>query len=344
MRKILINSGLLLLFAGKGMAQLKPQYTQYILNNYILNPAITGIENYTDVKLSYRNQWVGIDGSPVTTYLTIHGPKGKTDYRTTATSFEMSGENPRGKRYWEEYTAAEPHHGIGGQIVNHRAGYINRFSGFVSYAYHKPLGLKTTLSAGFQAGISSTSIDRTKINWAGTDPNDPAVGYDNGELKKIQPEIGAGLWLYGANYFVGVSALNIIPGKAKFVKNNRYGTYFVPYFFATAGYRFFLNDDFSVLPSAVLISLSPVPVQVHTNVKVQYRDKLWVGGSYRFSDQLGGVAAMVGINISNKMNIGYSYDIATNADIRTLVRSTHEIQIGFLLGNKYGDSCPRNVW
>ena len=32
-------------------AQQKPHYTQYILNQYILNPALTGIENYTDIKV-----------------------------------------------------------------------------------------------------------------------------------------------------------------------------------------------------------------------------------------------------------------------------------------------------
>jgi hypothetical protein len=45
--------------AVTGFAQQRPHYTQYILNNYILNPAISGIENYTDVKLSARDQWVG---------------------------------------------------------------------------------------------------------------------------------------------------------------------------------------------------------------------------------------------------------------------------------------------
>ena len=78
-------------------AQQKPHYTQYLMNQYILNPAITGIENYTDVKLSHRHQWVGINDAPVTTYFTIHGPLGKSDLRTTATSFEVPGENPRGK-------------------------------------------------------------------------------------------------------------------------------------------------------------------------------------------------------------------------------------------------------
>src|SRR5665647_660894 len=110
------------------LSQAKPFYTQYILNNYILNPGVTGIENYTDVKLSYRNQWAGINGAPVTTYFSIHGPIGKTDYRTTATSFEVPGENPRGKQYWENYTAPDAHHGVGFTAINDKAGYINRWS------------------------------------------------------------------------------------------------------------------------------------------------------------------------------------------------------------------------
>src|SRR3954471_12637357 len=92
----------------QAQAQQKPHYTQYILNQYILNPALTGIENYTDIKVSHRQQWAGIDGAPVTTYLTAHTPLGKKDYKTTPTSFSMPGENPRGQRYWEEYSAAEP--------------------------------------------------------------------------------------------------------------------------------------------------------------------------------------------------------------------------------------------
>jgi len=112
MKKLLIL-GSCVLIAFTARAQQKPHYTQYILNQYIVNPALTGIENYTDIKLSHRHQWTGIQDAPVTSYLTIHGPIGKKDYRTTATSFEVPGENPRGKQYWQDYTSAEPHHGVG---------------------------------------------------------------------------------------------------------------------------------------------------------------------------------------------------------------------------------------
>ena len=89
-----------LLGCGAVQAQQKPYYTQYILNNYILNPALSGIENYTDVKLSYRSQWAGINGAPTTMYLSVQGPIDKQDYRTTPTSFQIPGENPRGEAYW----------------------------------------------------------------------------------------------------------------------------------------------------------------------------------------------------------------------------------------------------
>src|SRR5882757_2848319 len=170
-----------------GLGQAKPFYTQYVLNNYILNPAVTGIENYTDVKLDLRKQWVNIDGAPVTSYFSIQGPIGKKDFRTSPTSFQVPGDNPRGPKYIDDYQASEPHHGIGLIAVNDKAGYINRWSVYGTYAYHKPLSAKMTLSAGLMAGISSVNIDRSKINFGDLDPNDPAIGYSNGELKKIRP-------------------------------------------------------------------------------------------------------------------------------------------------------------
>ena len=339
------NLIILLLFTAIGVkAQQKPYYTQYILNNYILNPAITGIENYTDLKLSYRNQWTGIDGSPVTAYLSVQGPIGKKDFRTNATSFEMPGENPRGKSFVDEYTAPAPHSGIGMIVINDKTGYINRLSAYATYAYHRAVSLKTTLAAGFLGGITNVSLDRSKIQWGTLDPNDPAIGYDNGDLKKLKPEVGAGLWLYSSDFFAGLSVLNIIPNKLAFSANNQYATYFEPQFLGTAGYRFFLSDDVSLLPSVMVQFIQPFPVQVHMNAKVQYLDKVWAGLSYRASDQLGGFAAMAGINVSNTFNISYAYDASTTSRLKNYTKNSHEIILGFLINNKYGDSCPRSVW
>jgi type IX secretion system PorP/SprF family membrane protein len=334
----------LVLFVNCAEAQQKPYYTQYILNNYILNPALSGIENYVDVKLSYRKQWADIPGSPQTSYFSIQGPLNKSDYKVTPTSFVPQGENARGNTYLEDNVAAAPHHGLGMIIMNDKTGYINRFSMYASYAYHMSMSVKTNLALGFMAGFTNVNLDRSKINWGDLNPRDQAVGYSNGELKKFVPELGAGLWLYSPDYFVGASVLNIVPGKAKFAKAGNYGTSYSPNIFLSGGYRFPLNDDLHVLPSVALQWINPLPLQIHANVKLQYEDKLWFGASYRYSDLLGGFAAMAGINIFNAFNVGYSYDFATTSRLSAYTGNTHEIIIGFLLGNKYGDSCPRNIW
>ncbi len=325
-------------------SQAKPFYTQYILNNYILNPGITGIENYTDVKLSYRNQWAGIAGSPVTTYFSIHGPLDKKDLRTNVTSYQIPGKNPGGPKAWDDYAVSPAHHGIGLQVINDKAGYISRWSVAASYAYHKPLSVRTSLAAGLNVGLNSVSIDRSKIEWGNLDPNDPAIGYNNGSISKVKPEIGVGLWLYSARYFMGVSVLNIIPGKAKFVRDSNYGETFTPNYFASAGYKFALTDDVTLLPSMMVQYWEPQLSSLHANIKMQYQDFLWMGASYRFADLVGGYSGMIGVNISNALNVSYAYEHATTSRLQTYTKGTHEIMIGFLLGNKFGDSCPQNIW
>lgn len=325
-------------------AQQRPHYTQYILNNYILNPALTGIENYADVKLSMRDQWVGLNGAPKTMYLSAHGPLGKKDYRTSATSFQVPGQNPRGRYYWENYTAAEPHHGIGLNIINDKTGSFNRFSANLSYAYHLGLNPTTNLSGGFSAGITNISLDRSKHDFSGTgDPFDPATGSSlSSQLNRIRPDLSFGLWLYSRNYFVGFSAQQIIPQKLAFVDDAAILTKgrLVPHLFLTAGYRFMIGEDVNAVPSLMVKYVqnsSNNDFQPELNLKMQYRDLMWIGGSYRYED---GYAAMAGINVSNAFNVGYAYDFTTTA-LNTVSKGTHEIMIGFIIGNKYSEQCPR---
>jgi type IX secretion system PorP/SprF family membrane protein len=322
----------------QAIGQQRPHYSQYILNNYILNPALSGIENYTDVKLSMRDQWVGLDGAPQTYYLSVHGPIGKNDYRTTSTSYRVPGENPRGKAYWETYTAAEPHHGAGLTIINDKTGLYNRFTANATYAYHLGLSARTNLSAGFAAGISRISYDRSKAKLV--DPSDPLVIQNATEINRIRPDLSFGLWLYSADYFIGVSGQQIIPQKVKFSDDANFaGSRLIPHIFATAGYRFLVNDDINAIPSVMVkyVSGTPTTPQFDINIKMQYRDLLWAGASYRLKD---GYAAMVGLNVGNTFNVGYSYDFTTTR-LNTVSRGTHELIIGFLLGNKYSEACPR---
>jgi len=311
------------------------------MNNYIINPAVAGIENYTDIKASHRMQWVGIQDAPVTTYLTIHGPLKKSAYeRESATSFRARGENPRGTAYWRDYQTVEPHGGVGFTMINDRTGPLNRFAAYGTYAYHLGISPHTNLSAGISAGFTNMSLDASKLNF-GTINVDPAVA-GSGTLNRIKPDISAGLWLYSNNYFVGLSAQQIVPQNISFSDNSVSLTQgkLIPHLFLSAGYRMQVSDDVSFLPSTLLRYVSPLPLGVDLNAKFQYQDIFWLGASYRYND---GFAAMMGFNLNNTINIGYSYDIQTSK-INTVSKGTHELLIGFMLGNKWGDWCPRNLW
>lgn len=327
---------------SSGYAQQRPHYTQYVLNNFVINPAVAGIENYTDVKLSHRHQWVGLDGAPVTTYLTIHAPLQKSDYdRETATTFHASGENPRGNAYWQDYTAADPHHGIGFTVLNDKTGPLSRFSASVAYAYHLGISPKTSLSAGISAGVQNMRLDAGKLDF-GPINTDPAVA-GSGLLNRLRPDISAGLWMYSADYFLGVSAQQIVPSRLTFAEDTVKAEQgkLIPHLFFSGGYRLALSDDFSLLPSTMVKYLGrSAPVSWDVNAKLQYQDLIWAGGSYRHKD---GFAAMLGLNVNSTFNIGYSYDLTTSR-LNTVSKGTHEILVGFLLGNRYGDWCPKNLW
>ena len=319
-------------------AQQRPHYTQYILNNYIINPALGGIENYTDIKISGRDQWVGLQGAPRTMYLSLHTPIGKKDFKTSVTSFRVPGENPRGPNYWTNYTASEPHHGVGFSLMNDKTGLYNRFSANISYAYHLGLSARTNIAAGFAAGFQKIGRDGAKSTFNNGDPTDPAQGTTSGVFK-IRPDLAAGIWVYSADYFIGLSAQQVIPQKVA-LTDDTLGFQLVPHLFATAGYRFLINEDVNAIPSVMVKYISPVDPQFDLNLKLQYQDLFWIGGSYRYKD---GYAGMLGLNVGNTFNVGYAYDF-THTPLNTVSKRSHEIIIGFLVGNRYGDTCPRNVW
>lgn len=326
-----------LLAVVSALAQQKPHYSQYMLNQYILNPALSGIESYADIKISHRHQWVGINDAPLTTYISAHMPLGMK--QTNSYSSYGASANPRGSEYWANYEAPAPHHGVGVQIINDRTGPISYLSAYLTYAYHLNLNSTTNLAAGFGVGIKRIGLDVTKLTF-GT-PFDPSVAGSD-VINRTKPDINAGLYLYSGNFFVGVSGHQLMPTTLDFsgdtVKTQ--SSSLVPHIFATAGYRILLGEDFNFTPSVMVKYLSNLPTQYDINAKIQYRDVAWAGAGFRLED---GYMAFAGLNISPSVSASYSYDFTTSR-LNTYSRGTHEILIGFILKNGLGDTCPRNVW
>lgn len=342
--KKFVVSCICFLLVGCVFAQQQPYYTQYIMNNFILNPALAGIENYWDLKASYRNQWVGLNGAPKTLYLTINAPLGKTsyDYETPTTVPDLQAKNEGAKQFQMEYTAPPAHSGLGFTILNDKTGPLNRIAAYGSYAYHIPVGRQTSLSFGFSLGVQEITVDASSVDFGQANPVDPAVA-GSGYLDKLEPDVNAGLWLSNKSYFVGLSAQQIIAVPINASNETTSGGVelmtgkLIPHTFLTAGYKILISDDVSLLPSIMLRYVQPLPVGFDVNAKIQYQDLFWLGFSYRYQ---GGFAAMLGVNISSTVNLGYSYDYTTT-QLNTVSSGTNEIVIGFLWRKNKNKTNPK---
>ena len=323
---------------GGAFAQQKPQYTQYILNNYIINPALSGIESYIDVKAATRQQWTGLQNAPKTSYLTAHMPIGKTNDWGSSTSFNMVGENPLGRSYKDDYQASAPHHGIGLVAVVDETGPLSSTTLNLTYAYHLGLAPRVNLSVGVGAGFSQISLNTTNLILE--NPNDNAIA-NSGTINRLKPDVNLGVWLYAVDFFLGASVQQLLPQTLSFSDNSSYNTgKTVPHLFITAGYRFWLSDDVTILPSVMVKAVNPAPLSYDFNTKISFRDKIWIGGAYRKDDSFSG---LVGFNIGSLFNLGYSYDFTTSA-LNTVSRGSHEVVLGLLLNNRYRVTCPQKLW
>jgi type IX secretion system PorP/SprF family membrane protein len=97
---------------------------------------------------------------------------------------------------------------------------------------------------------------------------------------------------------------------------------------ATAGYKFNLNQNLTLMPSVLMKFMSPAPVSIDGSLQLEYKEWLWTGLSYRHKDA---IIAMAGLNINNKFKFGYSYDFSLSR-FNNLSSGGHEIVLGLMLG------------
>ncbi|GGC58455.1 hypothetical protein GCM10011387_10150 [Pedobacter quisquiliarum] len=326
---------LLIMISGLAGAQQRPQYTQYIFNYYLLNPALSGMENYTDVKIGHRQQWQGINGAPTTTFVSTNMVLGDKYLWRNALSLPENGDPPMGRNYTQNYTASPAHHGIGIIAMNDKAGPLSFLDVTLTYAYHLKLQDALNLSLGTGVGIRRVSIDLNALSLE--DPNDPALS--NAGKAQLKPDLNVGMWLYGARFFAGASMQQVLKQNLSFSPDYNQGRE-VGHYFLTAGYKLFVDDEISATPSVMLKKVGNIPISYDANLKFVFRDRFWLGGSYRKGDSF---AALAGINFSNVFNITYAYDYATSR-LRSYTSGSHELVLGFQLNNMYKLRSTQKMW
>lgn len=312
MRKILLA----MFFVGSMFAlraQQDPAYNMYMFNGLFINPAYAGSHEVVSLMAIYRQQWVGLDGAPTTGNISFNMPFRREQYA------------------------------IGGIISNDRIGLFNTFSFTPSFAYRIKIG-KSKLCFGVQASFAYYYRDNAKSDLS--TPGLDAMTTLNTNL--FLPNVGFGIYWYGKNYYIGVSAPHLMPtalsGGTGIVTNNDVLAKVYNFYNLTAGYM--IGKETSVIrvkPSILVKWQQGLPnniPQFDFNVGLLIVQRMWLGASLRTSgnaytpagrtEPFGPEAfvAYIQVRITPQLQIAYSYDTELS-NLRNSNTGTHEIMVGY---------------
>ncbi len=288
MKKLTIIAVLLLALQTYG--QQDPQYTQYMYNMNIINPAYAGSRENLSFGLLYRNQWTAIDGGP-----------------ETGTFF---GHSPIGNNL-----------GLGLSVIADQIGPVKETNTYVDVSYTLKLGGAHRLAFGVKAGATFHDINLKSSNVSVIDQNDPFFGIG---INETTPNFGAGFFYYTDNYYLSLSVPNFLSSVHLDANGNKIGSE-TQHYFLTGGYVFNVSPNTELKPSFMLKSAFDAPSSFDINLNARFFKKFEIGASYRLDDSFSG---LVNFAVTPSIRLGYAYD-AISSDIKAYAPASHEVMLLF---------------
>lgn len=296
-------------------AQQDPMYTHYMNNTVGVNPAYAGSREALTATLLHRAQWVDFPGAPVTTSFTAHAPV-------------VKGVN------------------LGLTFTNDQIGYETGTNVGLIYAYRFNVSRSARLALGLNVGLTSLTRDFSNLNL--DQAGDPAFSNISSAL---QPNFGIGAYYSTDRFYAGLSIPRILEniavpdesGVNVLIHQHRH-------YFAIAGGMIPLNYDWDLKPTGLIKATGGSPIQVDLTCQAVYQNKVEFGLFYRTdlnvfdSFRTGdGVGALVGVNITDNLHIGYSYDysIANATGYSNLGSHEFMLRYDFDLANNFRIRSPR---
>ena len=300
-------------------AQQVPLYSQYMMNGFLMNPAIAGSEGYTAINLIAREQWLGLKNAPKTHAISAQTRLLKNSYISRMASVK--------KR--QKLGSRSGKVGLGGYVYNDKNGPINRTGMQLSYAYHLRMQ-QSQLSFGLSGMFYQFSIDQTKIRFEEQD-----MFFELAEKSIFIPDASTGIYYSDPKLFAGLSVSQLFQSAMRF-KEKGYAEYKMKrYYFLTAGYDLDVNHFLTIEPSFLLKANENLVWQADVNTKFIFNDEYWAGLSYRTGNSL---VFMGGVRV-DKYLFGYAFDY-TLSSIMKHSYGSHEFMAAILLG----DNTRRYRW
>ncbi len=305
-------------------------FSQYFQVGPVLNPAMTGVDNFLDIKLNYRNQWSGFSGAPSSNYFGINGYLQKeTQEAYRQYSLRTSDPQYLDKLPGKEISLGERiRHGIGGVVVYDIQGPYEQINGNINYAMHLPVGKKVKLSIGIAASIVNQRINLEKITLKDPDNDQFYQSLLANGGKNTYIDINPGMLFYGDHFYLSYSIQSalrfaISTDDLDYGKNET-GQIIM------AGLSINLSSTVRLLPSGLYNFNQRYDNVWEGGAKLLISEKIWAGMSYRSTSTM---IFMAGIYINNLFNLGYSYDYQVS-ELNNYSNGSHEITLGLMLFKK----------
>lgn len=284
-------------------------FSQFYATSVYLNPAFTGAGVCSRVSFNYRTQWIGVSEG----------------YSSYLASFD---------HYIKRHNL-----GLGmlaGRDIS-GSGDLTRTLIYPSVAYEARINRQLGIRFGLQSGVGMSTINFSKLVFGDQIARGGSVStLEDPTQSSVYLDLGAGVLLYSAKYWFGVSFQHLNrpnespPNSDESILPIKYS--------AHGGYKFFLNEEEEKSISLAFnyrgqqkfdqLDIGTYYTQGVLNFGLWYRGipglKSYQPG-YSNNDAL---ALIVGVK-TEKMNIGYSYDITISRLNQSVSYGSHEISLAY---------------
>jgi len=282
----------IILISQQVLGQQRAQFTQYITNELLINPAYAGAEEALSVSLLHRAQWSEIEGGPTTQAFTAH---------SLIKSHKV---------------------GLGLAVVNDKLGVHNILNVSTSFAYRIQIKRETFISLGLQFGVNQIKSDFNSLAGQIQTANDPKL--NAASISTTNFEFGSGIYLLTPRLNLGISMPNMLntnsmPDSAghSLLDNN---IYFL------GRYSMTVTNNVNIQPGFLVKYINGLPLSLDVNLSAVINKVLLVGVSYRIQESIN---PLVQAKITPQLKIGYAFDYPLMT-VESYGNSSHEFMLSYL--------------
>lgn len=315
---------ILLMITASARAQYVPNNAQGFQFMPLYNPAFAGIENFNDLKLSYRYQWAGF-GQYSPKFLNLSYQTRLIEPLDLAyNSLRLSV--PAATSPENLPPARRMIHGLGGNLFHSEIGVLKSIGASVNYSIHYPLSEKARFAGGLSLVIENRKLDVSEVTVR--DAADPLYNHLLGSsTSQTDMNLRAGILLYSENYYLGATYLPVLYSvlEASDLAMTE------PFYLGSiqAGVALHLNPDVILKPSILALVQMNKDFVIDYNAKAFFRENIWLGLTYR--DIKSGVA-IVGWNFDERLSASYSYEMSLG-EFKQFNDGSHELVLSMRLNN-----------